>query len=46
MHPAFGQGSILSREGDGRDARVVVFFPKRGRKTLMLRVARLQPVHT
>ncbi|MEX1212500.1 MAG: UvrD-helicase domain-containing protein [Balneolaceae bacterium] len=46
IHPAFGQGSILSREGSGRDSRVVVFFPKRGRKTLMLRVARLKPVHS
>lgn len=41
MHPAFGPGKIIQRNGSGRDTRVVVFFKDRGQKTLMLRAARL-----
>lgn len=44
-HPNFGTGKILSRSGQGTDSRVVVFFRGRGQKTLMLRVARLQPLN-
>ncbi len=44
MHSRFGTGKILSRSGEGQDSRVVVFFPGRGQKTLMLRAARLEVV--
>jgi DNA helicase II / ATP-dependent DNA helicase PcrA len=45
MHARFGQGKILSRSGTGPDARVVVFFKGRGRKTLVLRAAKLKVLH-
>jgi DNA helicase-2/ATP-dependent DNA helicase PcrA len=45
MHPTFGAGKILQRNGSGRDTRVVVFFKNRGQKTLMLRAAKLKPIH-
>lgn len=46
VHPTFGPGKIVQRTGDGRDARVVVFFSKRGQKTLMLRAAKLNVVQS
>jgi len=42
IHPTFGPGKILQRTGSGKDSKVVVFFKKRGQKTLMLRAARLE----
>ncbi len=45
MHAKFGQGKILSRSGTGPDTRVVVFFKGRGRKTLVLRAAKLKVLH-
>ncbi len=42
MHPTFGPGKILQRQGSGKDSKVVVFFKQRGQKTLMLRAARLK----
>ncbi|MCC5914926.1 MAG: UvrD-helicase domain-containing protein [Balneolaceae bacterium] len=42
VHPAFGPGKILQRNGSGKDTRVVVFFKNRGQKTLMLRAANLK----
>lgn len=42
VHPRFGQGKIVNRSGQGTDTRVVIFFRDRGRKTLMLRVAKLK----
>jgi DNA helicase II / ATP-dependent DNA helicase PcrA len=42
MHPTFGAGKILQRNGTGKDTRVVVFFKNRGQKTLMLRAAKLK----
>jgi len=42
MHPQFGAGKIVQRSGSGNDTRVVVFFKKRGQKTLMLRAAKLK----
>jgi DNA helicase II / ATP-dependent DNA helicase PcrA len=45
MHARFGQGKILSRSGTGPDTRVVVFFKGRGRKTLVLRAAKLKVLH-
>ncbi|MEX2572784.1 MAG: UvrD-helicase domain-containing protein [Balneolaceae bacterium] len=44
-HPAFGPGKIVSRNGMGKDSRVVVFFKGRGQKTLMLRAAKLRVNH-
>lgn len=41
-HEKFGPGKIISRSGLGMDAKVVVFFKKRGQKKLMLRAAPLQ----
>jgi DNA helicase-2/ATP-dependent DNA helicase PcrA len=43
-HNKFGSGKIISRNGQGEKTRVVVYFKNRGRKTLMLRVAKLQVV--
>ncbi len=43
-HNIFGRGKIISRTGQGEKSKVVVFFKNRGRKTLMLRVAKLQVV--
>ncbi|MDX1640062.1 MAG: 3'-5' exonuclease, partial [Balneolaceae bacterium] len=42
MHPTFGPGKIIRRNGTGKDSRVLVFFKKRGQKTLMLRAAKLK----
>ncbi|GAB5409269.1 MAG: 3'-5' exonuclease [Balneolaceae bacterium] len=43
-HAKFGEGKIISRSGLGMDAKVVVFFKKRGQKKLMLRAAPLQVI--
>ncbi|MGD8426093.1 MAG: UvrD-helicase domain-containing protein [Balneolaceae bacterium] len=43
-HNIFGPGKIISRSGQGERTKVVVYFKNRGRKTLMLRVAKLQVV--
>jgi DNA helicase-2/ATP-dependent DNA helicase PcrA len=43
-HNVFGKGKIINRSGNGRKTKVVVFFRDRGRKTLMLRVAKLRVV--
>lgn len=44
VHNVFGEGKIISRSGKGERTKVVVFFKDRGRKTLMLRAAKLQVV--
>ncbi len=44
IHAKFGPGKIISRSGLGMDAKVVVFFKKRGQKKLMLRAAPLQVI--
>lgn len=46
IHPTFGPGKIVQRNGSGRDTRVVVFFRKRGQKTLMLRAAKLNVIQS
>lgn len=43
-HNIFGPGKIISRSGQGEKTKVVIFFKERGRKTLMLRVAKLQVI--
>ena len=40
-HPAFGQGIVTDVSGMGQNTRVVVDFPRAGRKTLVLEYARL-----
>lgn len=45
IHPKFGPGKIVNRNGSGRDTRVVVFFKGRGQKTLMLRAAKLKAIY-
>ncbi|MCC5905785.1 MAG: UvrD-helicase domain-containing protein [Balneolaceae bacterium] len=42
LHPSFGPGKIIQRNGSGKDTRVVIFFKNRGQKTLMLRAAKLK----
>ncbi|MEL7834340.1 ATP-dependent helicase [Fodinibius sp. Rm-B-1B1-1] len=44
VHNVFGQGKIISRSGQGERTKVVVFFKERGRKTLMLRAAKMQVI--
>ncbi|MDR8391093.1 UvrD-helicase domain-containing protein [Aliifodinibius sp. S!AR15-10] len=43
-HNIFGPGKIISRTGNGEKTKVVVFFKDRGRKTLMLRAAKMKVV--
>ncbi|NGP76723.1 UvrD-helicase domain-containing protein [Balneolaceae bacterium YR4-1] len=43
-HSVFGPGKIINRTGHGERTKVVVFFKDRGRKTLMLRVAKLSVI--
>ncbi len=43
-HNIFGRGKIISRSGQGEKTKIVVYFKDRGRKTLMLRAAKLQVV--
>ncbi|MDZ7773297.1 MAG: UvrD-helicase domain-containing protein [Balneolaceae bacterium] len=43
-HSVFGPGKIIARSGDGERTKVTVHFKERGRKTLMLRVAKLRVI--
>ena len=43
-HNVFGEGKIISRSGKGERTKVVIYFKERGRKTLMLRVAKLRVI--
>lgn len=44
MHPKFGQGTVVSAEGSGPDARVQINFGRQGMKWLALAYAKLTPV--
>ena len=44
FHTKFGEGSVVSIEGTGADARAQVNFPRHGVKWLALSVAKLTPV--
>jgi DNA helicase-2/ATP-dependent DNA helicase PcrA len=44
FHTKFGEGKVLSIEGQGDDARAQVNFPRHGIKWLALSVAKLTPV--
>ena len=44
FHNKFGEGTVLSLEGVGADARAQIDFPRHGTKWLALSVAKLTPV--
>ena len=44
FHTKFGEGSVLSLEGNGTDARALVNFKRHGQKWLALAVAKLQAI--
>jgi DNA helicase-2/ATP-dependent DNA helicase PcrA len=44
FHAKFGEGTVLTLEGKGDDARAQISFPRHGTKWLALSVAKLTPV--
>jgi DNA helicase-2/ATP-dependent DNA helicase PcrA len=44
FHTKFGEGTVVSLEGQKEDARAQVNFPRHGIKWLALSVAKLTPV--
>ncbi|MDE2617764.1 MAG: ATP-binding domain-containing protein, partial [Burkholderiales bacterium] len=44
FHNKFGEGTVLTLEGSGDDARAQINFPRHGTKWLALSVAKLTPV--
>lgn len=44
LHESFGKGKVIQITGVGDDKRAIIFFPKEGSKTLLLRFAKLQIV--
>lgn len=42
IHPKFGPGKILQCEGEGEEAKITVFFKKKGQKKLLAKFANLQ----
>jgi DNA helicase II / ATP-dependent DNA helicase PcrA len=44
VHPKFGRGTILRREGDGDDARLTISFPRAGLKKLVQKYADIQVI--
>ena len=45
FHAKFGEGTVLTLEGVGDDARAQINFPRHGTKWLALSVAKLTPIH-
>ncbi|MDB5912028.1 MAG: uvrD, partial [Ramlibacter sp.] len=45
FHAKFGEGTVLTLEGSGPDARAQINFPRHGHKWLALSVAKLTPVN-
>jgi DNA helicase-2/ATP-dependent DNA helicase PcrA len=41
VHPKYGKGTVVRREGDGADAKVVVVFERYGLKKLVEKYAGL-----
>ncbi len=41
-HPQFGEGIILNRERMGNDVKLTITFSRVGRKTLIVKYAKLQ----
>ena len=44
FHAKFGEGTVLTLEGVGDDARAQINFPRHGTKWLALSVAKLTPI--
>jgi len=44
FHNKFGEGKVLTLEGEGADARAQISFPRHGTKWLAMSVAKLTPV--
>lgn len=44
FHAKFGEGTVLTLEGSGQDARAQINFPRHGQKWLALSVAKLTPI--
>jgi DNA helicase-2/ATP-dependent DNA helicase PcrA len=44
FHNKFGEGSVVTLEGTGDDARAQINFPRHGVKWLALSVAKLTPL--
>jgi DNA helicase-2/ATP-dependent DNA helicase PcrA len=44
FHAKFGEGTVLTLEGSGDDARAQISFPRHGTKWLALSVAKLTPI--
>ena len=44
FHAKFGEGTVMTLEGSGGDARAQINFPRHGVKWLALSVAKLTPV--
>ena len=44
FHAKFGEGKVLTLEGQGDDARAQIHFPRHGTKWLALSVAKLTPL--
>jgi DNA helicase-2/ATP-dependent DNA helicase PcrA len=42
VHPKYGQGTVVRREGDGEDAKITVNFPRYGLKKLAEKYAGLK----
>ena len=42
IHPKYGEGTVVRREGDGDDAKITVQFPRHGLKKLVEKFAQLQ----
>lgn len=42
IHQRFGEGKVLSTEGDGAERKAVVFFKNKGQKVLLLKYAKLK----
>ena len=44
LHPKFGSGVVINKEGSDDDLKVVVFFKKAGKKKLAVNLAKLIPL--
>jgi DNA helicase-2/ATP-dependent DNA helicase PcrA len=40
-HDKFGEGKVLSIEGEGNSRKAIIFFDSTGQKTMMLSYAKL-----
>lgn len=44
IHEKFGKGKVIQLIGQGADKRAVIFFPKEGSKTILLKFAKLEVI--